>query len=390
MNWLPPEYPPPPRPRRATRVGFFALLLLALAVVFAVLSWRRVSPWLSPLHSPAAPRPIMARGSLAEDERSTIALFEQAAPSVVYVTNLALRRDAFGLNVLEIPQGTGSGILWDDAGHVVTNMHVIAGGQAADVTLADRSSWNARLVGFSAEKDLAVLKIGAPRRLLRPISLGTSHDLQVGQKVFAIGNPFGLDHTLTTGIISALGREIPSASPGRTIRDVIQTDAAINPGNSGGPLLDSAGRLIGVNAAIYSPGRDGVGTYIGIGFAVPVDTVNRVIPQLIQHGRVVRPGLGVGLADERVTRSWGLAGALVVNVTPGSGAERAGLRPTTRDDMGRLVLGDLIVAVDGRDVKSGDDLAALLETRRAGEQIKVTVQREEGLVDLTVELQPLL
>jgi S1-C subfamily serine protease len=389
MSWSDPVYPVPPVARRRGRLGLLAVVLLAAAAVFAALNWRRVSLWLSPLHTPASPRPVVARGSLADDERSTIALFEQAAPSVVYVTNLALRRDVFGLNVLEIPQGTGSGILWDDAGHLVTNLHVIAGAEAAEVTLADRSSWNARLVGFSAEKDLAVLRIGAGRELLRPISVGTSHDLQVGQKVFAIGNPFGLDHTLTTGIISALGRAIPSASPGRTIRDVIQTDAAINPGNSGGPLLDSAGRLIGVNTAIYSPERQGVGTYIGIGFAVPVDTVNRVVPQLIQHGRVVRPGLGVELADERVTRSWGLPGALVAGVAPGSAAERAGLRPTRRDGMGRLVLGDVIVAIDGHTVKDGDDVAALLEARQVGQRVNVTVQREEELIELPVELQSL-
>jgi len=363
-------------------------LLIALSL-FALLRWRHIRPWLSPIHTAASPRPVVARGNLAEDERATIELFEHAAPSVVYVTNLGLRRDAFGLNVLEIPQGTGSGIVWDDQGHVVTNMHVLAGGQAFEVTLGDHSSWDARLVGYSADKDLAVLKIGAPQDTLRAISVGSSHDLRVGQKVFAIGNPFGLDHTLTTGIISALGREIPSATPGRMIRDVIQTDAAINPGNSGGPLLDSAGRLIGVNTAIYSPRQGGTGTYIGIGFAVPVDTVNLVVPQLIQHGRVIRPGLGVTLADERTVRAWGLEGALVLNVSPGSGAEEAGIRPTTRDELGRLELGDLIVAVDGQAVKSPDDLVALIEKRKAGERVTVTVQREEGLVKLPVELKPL-
>jgi S1-C subfamily serine protease len=331
----------------------------------------------------AAPRPVAARGDLAGDEKATIELFEQTSPSVVYVTNLALRRDAFGLNVFEIPRGTGSGFLWDDRGHVVTNFHVIQGGQAAEVMLADQSRWSAQAVGAEPEKDLAVLRIDAPRDRLRAIALGTSGDLKVGQKVFAIGNPFGLDQTLTTGVISALGRQIQSVT-GRPIQGMIQTDAAINPGNSGGPLLDSAGRLIGVNTAIFSPNAGG---FIGIGFAVPVDTVNQIVPQLISHGRVVRPGLGVVLVSDEQARRLGIEGVLVMDVRPGSGAQRAGVRPTRRDEAGRIVLGDVIVSVDGQPVTNAEDLRTALEKRQVGQSAKVTVQRGSARVELNIELQ---
>jgi S1-C subfamily serine protease len=325
----------------------------------------------------------VARGDLAADEKATIELFERTSPSVVYVTNLALRRDFFGLNVFEIPQGTGSGFVWDDAGHVVTNFHVIQGAQKAEVTLADQSRLDAQLVGVEPDKDVAVLKVNAPVGRLPAIALGASRDLRVGQKVFAIGNPFGLDQTLTTGVISALNRRIQSVT-GRPIQGMIQTDAAINPGNSGGPLLDSAGRLIGVNTAIYSPGGSG---FIGIGFAVPVDTVNQIVPQLIAHGRVVRPGLGVVLASDAQAQRLGLEGALVVDVRAGSAAERAGIRPTARDELGRIVLGDVIVAVDGEPVRSADDLRDALERRKVGDRVTVTVERADGRVDVPVELE---
>ncbi len=332
----------------------------------------------------APPRAVTARGDLAADERATIELFRRCAPSVVYITNIALRRDFFGMNVTEVPQGTGSGFIWDENGFVVTNFHVLQGGQAFEVTLADQSSWPGRFVGAEPDKDLAVLRIEAPASKLKPIALGTSADLQVGQKVFAIGNPFGLDQTLTTGIISALKRQIRSVTD-RSIQDVIQTDAAINPGNSGGPLLDSAGRLIGVNTAIYSPS----GSSAGIGFAVPVDTVNRIVPQLVRHGKVVRPGLGVVLADDNLARRFGLEGALVLQVSPGSAAEAAGLRPTRRDDYGRLYLGDLIVAVEGEPVRSGDELGLRLEKQAVGATVSLTVRRGEQELKLPVRLQAL-
>ncbi len=373
------------RGRRGWLGGCLLVLLVAVALLTGLL-------WLRPLvitrgrQPDATPRPVVARGNLAEDEKSTIALFERASPAVVYITSLGYRRDVFGLNVLEIPQGTGSGFIWDTAGHIITNFHVIQNAQGADVTLADRSTWKARLVGFEADKDLAVLWIDAPSQKLEPILVGSSHDLRVGQKVFAIGNPFGLDHTLTTGVISALGREIPAVT-GRPIQGVIQTDAAINPGNSGGPLLDSAGRLIGVNTAIYSPRHGGSGTYIGIGFAVPVDTVNQIVPEIIANGHVIRPALGVLLVDDRRVRAWGLEGALILDVTPGSAAAKAGLRPTVRDQSGQVILGDLITAVDGAPVKSNDDLRALLEKHRPGDTVTITVQRDEGEAKVAVKLQ---
>ena len=251
------------------------------------------------------------------------------------------------------------------------------------MTLADQSTWDATLVGAAPEKDLAVLRIDAPRRLLRPLQIGSSSDLEVGQEVFAIGNPFGLDQSLTTGVISALGREIDSRA-NQPIRDVIQTDAAINPGNSGGPLLDSGGRLIGVNTAIISPS----GAYAGIGFAIPVDTVNWVVPELITHGRIERPTLGVELASEQLMARLGLEGALVVNVYRGSGAEAAGIEPTYRDPRGRVVLGDRIVAVDGQPVASRLDLVLLLERYRVGDRVTVALDRAGRRLEVEVELGP--
>jgi S1-C subfamily serine protease len=292
-----------------------------------------------------------------------------------------LRRDFFRLNVMEIPRGTGSGFLWDDAGHVVTNFHVIRGGNRAEITLADQTTWEAKVVGVAPEKDLAVLRIDAPKASLRPLRIGASADLLVGQSVLAIGNPFGLDQTLTTGIISALGREIDSVD-GVPIRDVIQTDAAINPGNSGGPLLDSAGRLIGVNTAIVSPS----GGYAGVGFAIPVDTVNWVVPELIANGQIRRPTMGIELVADHATRRLGLEGALVGNVVRGSGADEAGMRPTYRSRNGRWVMGDLIVEVEGVPVTSSGELWLALERRSAGEIVKVTVERDGREVHLDVRL----
>jgi S1-C subfamily serine protease len=232
----------------------------------------------------AQPRAVTPRGDLAADEQSTIDLFKAVSPSVVHVTNLAAERDPFSRNVQAVPRGTGTGFIWDENGFIVTNYHVVDGASAARVILADRSTYDSTQIWGYPDKDLAVIRINAPKAKLKPIVVGTSRDLQVGQTAFAIGNPFGLDQTLTTGIVSALGREIESAS-GRPIEGVIQTSAAINPGNSGGPLLDSAGRLVGVNTAIISPS----GAFAGIGFAIPVDEVNRVVPQLIDHGKAGQP-----------------------------------------------------------------------------------------------------
>jgi len=362
--------------------------LVLWSVLFGLIAGFWVNRYVVPrLFQPdATPRAVTARGDLAQDEQATIELFSQASPSVVYITNLRLQRSAFSFNVLEVPQGTGSGFIWDAAGYVVTNYHVLAGANKAEVRLADHSTWEAAFVGGDPDHDLAVLRIGAPSDKLPAIPIGTSADLRVGQKVFAIGNPFGLDQTLTTGIISALGREIAGYS-GRTIREVIQTDAAINPGNSGGPLLDSAGRMIGVNTAILDPTQRGASS--GIGFAVPVDTVNRVVPQIIAHGRVVRPGLGITPAQDRLAAQLGLQGVLVLAVSPGSGAAEAGIRETKQTREGRIVLGDVIVSIDGEPVRSGEDIGTVLDGHSVGDVVKVVVQRDGREVELQVRLQPI-
>lgn len=357
------------------------LILLLLALLVVLLFWQ-IRPWLFGLHDQdAVPRAVTPRGDLAEDEKSTIELFRRASPSVVFITSKTTQRSPFSLRATEVPQGSGSGFVWDANGYIVTNFHVIQSAQSADVTLADHSTWPARLVGVEPDKDLAVLKIDAQGRTLPAIAVGTSSDLEVGQKVFAIGNPFGFDQTLTTGVISGLGRVIESVT-GRPIEGVIQTDAAINPGNSGGPLLDSAGRLIGINTAIVSPS----GAYAGIGFAVPVDVVNRLVPQIIRYGRPPKAGLGVSLAPDHIVRRLGLEGALIGEVMSGSAAEKAGLRSLRYDSRGRVV-GDLIVGVDSEPVRNSRDLFRLLDMHEIGDRVALRVRRPEGQVDLEVTLQ---
>ncbi|MFP3983456.1 MAG: S1C family serine protease [Desulfurivibrionaceae bacterium] len=357
--------------------SFLFIVLLVLAGIWLILGRpQQVS------HDPEVkPGVIEARGDLAADEKGTIKIFRSVSPSVVYITSIELRRGLFSLNVQEIPQGTGSGFIWDDEGRIVTNYHVIKNSNKVRVTLADNSTWKASLVGATPEKDIAVLQIDAPADKLTPITLGESSNLIVGQKVFAIGNPFGLDHTLTSGIVSALDREIKSAN-GVTIQGVIQTDAAINPGNSGGPLLDSAGRMIGINTAIYSPS----GTYAGIGFAVPVDEVNRVVTQLIKHGHLIRAGLGVSIANDRLASRLGIKGALIVKVEPDGPAEEAGLRGIRRfrDD---LVLGDVIVSIDGISVNDYDDLYQVLDQHKPGDKVTLKIVREGQEFKVEVELQ---
>ncbi|MCX7974052.1 MAG: trypsin-like peptidase domain-containing protein [Candidatus Aminicenantes bacterium] len=329
------------------------------------------------------PTSLRAQSSeLLEDEKNTIEIFQKTAPSVVFITSLVLRRDFFTLDVFEIPKGTGSGFIWDKNGHIVTNYHVVEGASALNVTLADNNTYSAELVGVAPSKDLAVLKIKAPAQLLNPIPLGTSAGLQVGQKVLAIGNPFGLDHTLTVGVVSALGREITSMTD-RKIHNVIQTDAAINPGNSGGPLLDSKGRLIGVNTAIVSPS----GAYAGIGFAIPVDTVKRVVPQLIKYGKFMRPGLGVSVVSDSIAARLGVKGIIVARVYPESNAAKAGLRGISRTSRGEYILGDIIVAVDGQSVKNYDDLAFLLEKHEIGDIVELEILRQNKRIKLRVQLE---
>lgn len=328
-------------------------------------------------------RATAPRNELRSDEKATIALFEKAAPTVVYITTSNMRQDYFTRNVTEIPRGTGSGFVWDQQGHIVTNYHVIQGADRAKVTLSDRSTWDAELVGVAPEKDLAVLLIKTPNAKLFPIPVGASDDLRVGQSVYAIGDPFGLDQTLTTGIISALGREIQSVA-GIPIKDVIQTDAAINPGNSGGPLLDSSGRLIGVNTAIYSPS----GAYAGIGFSIPVDVVNWVVPELIANGRLMRPTLGVEVANSQVNSRLGIEGALIIDVLENSAAKKAGLQPTYRDQYGAIHLGDVITGINEYPIKNNNDLVLTLEKFKVGDTVKVHFRRDDKDREVALRLDP--
>lgn len=320
---------------------------------------------------------------LRDQEAATIKLFQDASPSVVHITTARVARDMFSMDVQKIPQGSGTGFVWDDRGHIVTNFHVIRSADVAMVAFDDQKTYSAKLVGAAEDKDLAVLKIEAPPEQLKPLRRGVSSDLQVGRMTFAIGNPFGLDQTLTTGVVSALGREIKSEA-GVPIKDVIQTDAAINPGNSGGPLLDRSGQLIGVNTAIFSPS----GAYAGIGFAIPVDTVRWVVPELIEHGKLIRPGMAITVASDTLLKRWRLPeGLLVLGVNEGSRAEEAGLRPTRRTNRG-IVLGDIIVAIDQQPVKKTSDLLLILENYSAGDVVRLTLLRDgrSVLVPITLEL----
>jgi S1-C subfamily serine protease len=329
------------------------------------------------------PRPVSpAPAELGPDERATMTVFERATKSVVFIANTAIQRDFWSFDILEVPQGSGSGFVWNKQGHIVTNFHVIYGANSIKVTLADRSEHQAKLVGADPDHDLAVLQIRVPEAMLEPLAIGTSQDLRVGQKVLAIGNPFGLDHSLTTGVVSALGRTIKSMS-NRTIEGVVQTDAAINPGNSGGPLLDSAGRLIGVNTQIVSPS----GAYAGIGFAVPVDTVNRIVPELIKHGKLIRPGLGVSLVPDAMARRWGVKGLIIGKVSRGGAAELAGLRGAKETASGRIELGDIVVAVAGRPVTTIDELMDVLENQKVGDQVAVEILRGNRREKIMVTLQ---
>ena len=335
----------------------------------------------------AEPRTVIPRGNLAEDERSTIELFEAARGSVVSIATTERVFNPWTRNALNVPRGTGSGFVWDEAGHVVTNHHVVAGASGATVRLADGRAFAAALVGASPAHDLAVLRIGVGIGRPPPLPVGSSADLRVGQKVFAIGNPFGLDWTLTTGIVSALNRELPSET-GTVIEGLIQTDAAINPGNSGGPLLDSAGRLIGVNTAIFSPS----GASAGIGFAVPVDAVNRVVPRLIADGRYVRPGLGIrteAQLNDALSARLGVRGVFVLDVVPGSAATAtAGIRPARLAPDGVFVPGDVITAIAGQPVSRAPELLAALDRFRIGAVVGLTVLRGGQHFDLEVTLQP--
>jgi S1-C subfamily serine protease len=373
---------------------------------------------------------IQPANALDEAESKRISIFEKTSPSVVFIDTFTERRDTFSTNVMEVPLGSGSGFIWDNQGHIVTNSHVVRNAQSAQIAILTsekdrkglppaslptvqpysstsmrpasgisavsggnyiRSFYKATVIGIDPSKDIAVLKVDAPRSLLRPIAVGSSKGLKVGQQALAIGNPFGLDHTLTAGIISGTGREIRSPI-GLPISNAIQTDAAINPGNSGGPLLDSSGKLIGMNTAIYSPS----GASAGIGFAIPVDTVKYIVETLIRDGKVVRAVLGISLLQSKQARALGISsGVLVLEVPAGSPAAKAGLKGTRRTETGLVEVGDIIAKIGDKEVNTEADLFQALESYKPGDKavisvLRVTIVSEElqvKTVELTIELQ---
>jgi S1-C subfamily serine protease len=364
--------PDPSRPqqRPVTAACSFLVLLAVMAVLLGGLVY-----WFWPHHQAAGqaqPRTVTPAGNLSELEKATIDLFNKASPSVVHVTNMAETRNGFSMNVQRVERGLGSGFVWDQQGHIVTNYHVVEGANVIQVIFKDGTSYDSSDIATYPDKDIAVVTISAPQSKLVPMPVGTSHDLQVGQSAFAIGNPYGLDHTLTTGIVSALGREITSPSK-RPIRGVIQTSAAINPGNSGGPLLDSSGRLIGMNTAILSES----GAFGGIGFAIPVDEINRFVPDLINHHKIVRPSLGVQVAEDQQARQLGVKeGVMIVRVFPDTPAEAAGLKGAQLDDQGHIILGDIIVSIDNKPIKTSKDLFDVLEQYKAGDTVTIGYIRD--------------
>ncbi len=342
------------------------------AVVFVLLSLVWTLGW--------------ATSDLLPVETKTIEIYRRAVPSTVNVSNIKLSRNMF-YGEVEVPQGAGSGFVYDDAGHVITNYHVVQGGSSFVVTFHnDPKQYKAKIVGVAPEKDIAVLKLDDKPAKLSPIAFGSSKDLLVGQYSFAIGSPFGLDYTLTTGVISALGRKIDGVG-GVKINDMIQTDAAINMGNSGGPLLDSSGKLIGMNTVIFSTS----GSSAGLGFAVPADTIKVIVPQLIQHGKLIRPGLGIGIVpDSMKSRILGDDKGIIVSYVDDKGsAAKAGIKGMTQDQFGRTYLGDIILSVDGQDVNNLDDIYQVLEKHKIGDEVMVKYRREGKILATKVRLQAL-
>jgi S1-C subfamily serine protease len=370
---VPPESPPP-----RARAASDRFIRAALAVTVVLLAVLVAQPHLDHLFY-ATPRPVAPRGNLADAERTAIDIFARVSPSVVQVAARPLPSDETSRppsdadssedpTDQQVKLQAGSGVIWDAAGHVVTNSHVVSDSAAVVVRLASGDVIEAETLGVTSDYDLAVLRLRKPRQLPPPITLGSSADLKVGQWAFSIGSPFGLEQSLTTGVISALKRRLPGAA-GHDLSNAIQTDAAINPGNSGGPLLDSSGRMIGVSTAILSPS----GSNAGVGFAIPVDVVNRVVPQLIQNGRVATPGVGIVAAGDAVTTRFGAQGIMVLGTSPGSPAERAGLRGL---DPKTGALGDVIVAANGTPVRSLADLTDQIEQAGVGNTLELATQRD--------------
>ncbi|GAB4158303.1 MAG: trypsin-like peptidase domain-containing protein [Planctomycetaceae bacterium] len=379
---------PHPQILYSERTGSGSAATILLVILVVILS--AIVLYQATMNGDGGDRTVTPRGDLAESEKTQIEIFRMAGPSVVHITSLSSNKSSVRSEDL-VPQGTGSGFIWSQEGHIVTNFHVVAGGDQWAVTLYGQTKiWPAELVGVAPHSDLAVLKIKAPRKSLTPITVGKSSDLQVGQNVFAIGSPFGLDTTFSTGVISGLGRTIESLTKHK-IHNVIQTDAAINPGNSGGPLLDSAGRLIGVNTAIVSP----TGASAGIGFAVPVDEVRRVVSQLIKYGKIIRPGLGIEIFTDAQMISLlqqgflDRPGVLVKRVQKDSAAADAGILPTRRGEGYNIILGDLIIAIDGKEIRESRDLFDVLDQKAIGDTVSVTVLRNNRKITVKATLKEL-
>ena len=373
----------------STRSPFLTLTLIAIIVFLAFQLVERKRRWqmdqtmLSAISNQVALAvQALPRTNSPAVKSEAIDVFKRVSPSVVAVANNALvRRRLFSYQLYEVPQGTGSGFVWDKKGRIVTNYHVVYEANTLTVTFPDGTQYDAKLVGVAPDYDLAVLQIDAPPERLTPVSVAPSHNLQVGQQVYAIGNPFGLDTTLSSGIVSALGRTITSMTD-RKICDAIQTDTAINPGNSGGPLLNTGAKLIGVTAAIVSPS----GASAGIGFAIPSDTVSRVVPQLIEKGQVTRAGLGVQFIPDHVTARAGIRGVAIYAVAERSPAETAGLAGLSLSPSGVLVFGDIITSVDKTPVRTIEDLQAMLDPRKPGDKVVLTVLRANKSRDITLTL----
>lgn len=346
-----------------------------IVVVLIVLVGMMVQPWaMRTFFAGTAPQPVAARGDLSDAEKSTIALFERVSPSVVQVVGRQNGGNTFGEEGGGVQSGTG--FVWDGAGNIVTNNHVVNGTNDVAVRLASGEPLAADIVGTAPNYDLAVIRLRKPQTVPRPVAIGSSAELKVGQFAFAIGNPFGLDQSLTFGVISALHRRLPTTS-GHQISNVIQTDAAVNPGNSGGPLLDSSGRVVGVNTAIISPS----GSNAGIGFAIPIDIVNRVIPQLIRDGHVPTPGIGIVAVSEQDATRMGVEGIPILRTLPNSPAARAGLRGV---DTRTGTLGDIVVSVNEKPVRRLSDLTNELDEIGVGHDVKLGVSRGNRRETITV------
>lgn len=361
-------------------IRILLLTLISLITLFLLLP-RLETLWVSMY---AEPRAVTPRGELSPMEKTNIEIFQQSSPSVVYITTLSDSLNPWTRDITRIRRGTGSGFIWDQNGHIITNYHVLEGASAIRIHLSDQRTFNATLIGVSPDHDLAVLHIPVTTHTLNPLPIGRSNDLQVGQMTYAIGNPFGLDQTLTTGVISALNRSL-SNNNGSVIEGLIQTDAAINPGNSGGPLLDSAGRLIGINTAIYSPS----GSYAGIGFAVPVDTVNRIVPKIIAHGNYQRPKLGITINEELnkiITQKLGIKGVAIMEVMPHSSADTAGLKAVSMSN-NHIIPGDVIVGIDEHIIDSTKILLATLEKYNIGDQIQLKLVRNHQKRQISLVLK---